>query len=118
MAAIRTSARPWEWICNSAAPCSQHGTRSDQGVGRRVGSIQDSPCRRNSAAVRGSLRPSHHQDRRKKFTNDEIEALRSPNGGFSRSVLARLGTPWPPPRGWKKALMKGQAPASKRNLKT
>ena len=34
-----------------------------------------------------------------------IAAARSPKGGWSKSALASLGVPWPPPRGWKKRLI-------------
>lgn len=37
-------------------------------------------------------------------TADEIEAARSPRGGWSSATLASWGVPWPPPKGWKKAL--------------
>lgn len=36
--------------------------------------------------------------------NERIEALRSPRGGWTKAALAELGVPWPPPKGWKKAL--------------
>ena len=34
----------------------------------------------------------------------EIEAGISEAGGFSRATLAKWGVPWPPPKGWRKAL--------------
>ena len=35
---------------------------------------------------------------------DEIEAARTPVGGWSREQLAAWGVSWPPPKGWKQAL--------------
>ena len=37
-------------------------------------------------------------------TAEDIEAARTPKGGWTRKQLAEWGIPWPPPRGWKKAL--------------
>lgn len=47
-------------------------------------------------------------------TAAEIEAAKTPRGGWTRAQLAEWGVPWPPPRGWKKrllheALIAGQA---------
>ena len=36
----------------------------------------------------------------------EIQAARTPKGGFTRNQLAKWGVPWPPPTGWRKALLK------------
>ena len=35
---------------------------------------------------------------------DEIEAARTPAGGWTRDQLAAWGVPWPPPAGWKQRL--------------
>ncbi|MET9402333.1 sigma factor-like helix-turn-helix DNA-binding protein [Kitasatospora sp. NPDC002965] len=37
-------------------------------------------------------------------TPEEIEAARTPAGGWRRSQLAAWGVPWPPPKGWKQRL--------------
>jgi hypothetical protein len=37
-------------------------------------------------------------------TAEEIEAARTPAGGWEKETLAGWGVPWPPPRGWKKSL--------------
>lgn len=37
-------------------------------------------------------------------TDAEIEAARSPAGGWRRQQLAEWGVSWPPPRGWRKEL--------------
>lgn len=43
----------------------------------------------------------------RKLTEAEIEAGRSLAGGFTRAQLAEWGVPWPPPKGWKDALIAG-----------
>lgn len=43
----------------------------------------------------------------KRLTIDEIEAGKTRKGGFSRKQLAEWGVPWPPPHGWKDALLTG-----------
>ncbi|WP_432085548.1 hypothetical protein [Streptomyces sp. bgisy095] len=35
---------------------------------------------------------------------EEIEAARTPAGGWMRDQLAAWGVPWPPPKGWKDEL--------------
>ncbi|MFF4401498.1 hypothetical protein [Streptomyces sp. NPDC001480] len=35
---------------------------------------------------------------------EEIEAARTPAGGWKRDQLAAWGVPWPPPKGWKNEL--------------
>lgn len=52
------------------------------------------------------------------MTEAEIEAGRSPKGGFSRLQLEQWGVPWPPPKGWKKALLNGDDPALLNGKKT
>lgn len=42
-----------------------------------------------------------------KRTEAELEALKSRNGGYNRATLKMLGVPWPPPKGWRKALLNG-----------
>lgn len=37
----------------------------------------------------------------------EIAAKMTPKGAWSRATLAEWGVPWPPPRGWKDALIAG-----------
>ena len=36
---------------------------------------------------------------------EEIEAQRTPKGGWNRSALANWGVPWPAPSGWKRAII-------------
>jgi hypothetical protein len=41
------------------------------------------------------------------ITREEIEAKRTPAGGFTRQSLAEFGVPWPPPKGWMRGLIRG-----------
>ena len=36
-----------------------------------------------------------------------IDAAKSEKGGWTKAVLATWGVPWPPPKGWRKALIEG-----------
>jgi hypothetical protein len=38
-------------------------------------------------------------------TANEIEAARTPNGGWTKATLAQWGVPWPPSKGWKQRLL-------------
>ena len=42
-----------------------------------------------------------------KLTAAQIDAARTPKGAWTRATLARWGVPWPPPKGWRKALLAG-----------
>ena len=42
------------------------------------------------------------------LTREEVEAGRSPAGGFTRKQLAAWGVPWPPPARWLGALLRGE----------
>jgi hypothetical protein len=42
-------------------------------------------------------------------TAEEIDAARTPAGGWSATVLAGWGIPWPPPRGWRQRLIANHA---------
>lgn len=39
------------------------------------------------------------------MTPQEIDAARTPAGGWTREQLATWGVPWPPPKGWKDRLV-------------
>ena len=43
----------------------------------------------------------------KQLTPEEIEAGQTEKGGFTRAQLEEWGVPWPPPKGWKEALIAG-----------
>lgn len=53
-----------------------------------------------------------------KVTAEEIEAARSPRGGWTKATLAKWGVPWPPPKGWRQRLLKGEAPDHQCECKT
>jgi hypothetical protein len=46
-------------------------------------------------------------------TEKEIEEAKTSAGGWTRETLARWGVSWPPPKGWKKALIKDSKKAAK-----
>ena len=37
-------------------------------------------------------------------TAAQIEAARTPAGGWTKDTLAQWGVPWPPPKGWRRKL--------------
>lgn len=39
-------------------------------------------------------------------TREEIEAAATEHGGYTRAQLQEWGIPWPPPRGWRKRLLR------------
>jgi very-short-patch-repair endonuclease len=41
-------------------------------------------------------------------TREDLEAARTPAGGYLRSSLEAWGIPWPPPKGWAKGLLRDQ----------
>ncbi len=43
-----------------------------------------------------------------KMTAEEIDAKRSKAGGWTKETLAGWGISWPPPFGWRQALIKGE----------
>ncbi len=40
-----------------------------------------------------------------RLTREEVEAGRSPAGGFTKKQLAKWAVPWPPPDGWLRTLL-------------
>jgi hypothetical protein len=44
------------------------------------------------------------------FSEEEINACRTPEGGFSRESFAKLGVNFPPKKGWFQALRNGEDP--------
>lgn len=44
-----------------------------------------------------------------RLTAEDIAAARTPAGGWTKQQLHAWGVPWPPPKGWRKALMEGPA---------
>lgn len=43
-----------------------------------------------------------------KLTAEQIEAGKSERGGWSKSTIESWGIAWPPPKGWKDALLAGE----------
>jgi hypothetical protein len=41
-----------------------------------------------------------------RLTKSEIDAKKTIAGGFTKETLALWGVNWPPPKGWKKLLLK------------
>ena len=50
---------------------------------------------------------SKRKKRLLKLTDAEIESGKSARGGFTRKQLEAWGVHWPPPHGWRKALLTG-----------
>ncbi|WP_174804372.1 hypothetical protein [Martelella limonii] len=46
-------------------------------------------------------------------TEKMIEAAKTKSGGWSKETLASWGVPWPPPKGWKVALIRRDALSGK-----
>lgn len=42
------------------------------------------------------------------MTPEELEAGKTAKGGYTKAQLAKWGVPWPPPHGWKDALLAGK----------
>src|SRR3954454_9975275 len=40
-----------------------------------------------------------------RLTRQELEAGKTPAGGYNRRQLALWGIPWPPPKGWQQQLL-------------
>jgi hypothetical protein len=47
-----------------------------------------------------------------RVTSELIEAGQSDRGGWTKAQLALLGVPWPPPSGWKAAVLGKAIPSS------
>lgn len=43
-----------------------------------------------------------------KLSPEEIDAAKTEKGGWTRGTLAQWGVPWPPPKGWRAALIAGE----------
>jgi hypothetical protein len=56
------------------------------------------PPKKNKLAIGNTITAS--------VSESEIIACMSPKGGWKRSQLEKWGVPWPPPKGWKAALIK------------
>ena len=49
--------------------------------------------------------PEANHERRVTLTPDLIQLAKTRNGGFTRAQLTILGVAWPPPRGWRRAIV-------------
>ncbi|MFJ2191682.1 TnsA endonuclease N-terminal domain-containing protein [Kitasatospora sp. NPDC087861] len=77
---------------------------------RAPGPRQDTPGTVTApAAVQDTLLPDPTPTAPLIPTPEEIEAARTPAGGWKRAQLAAWGVPWPPPKGWKERLADKQA---------
>lgn len=54
----------------------------------------------------GRGKPSKAVKGRAPITQAEIEAAKTPKGGWKRETLAAWGVPWPPPGGWRKQIVR------------
>lgn len=50
------------------------------------------------------------RERMRFIDQEEIEAQRTLKGGWTRETLGEWGVPWPPPSGWKRAILEGGIP--------
>ena len=41
-------------------------------------------------------------------THEEVEAAKTPKGAWTKAQLAQWGVPWPPPKGWRGMLERGE----------
>ena len=48
-------------------------------------------------------------------TEAEIDAARTPKGGWTKAQLARWGLGWPPPKGWRKMLIEADTAKAQKN---
>lgn len=61
---------------------------------------------REDAVVPAPYTPGERNPPAAKSMKQQIEAMETEGGGFTRESLAKLGVTWPPPKGWKKKLIK------------
>lgn len=54
--------------------------------------------------------------KRKRISEDEILSRQTENGGWTKATLKQWGVPWPPPKGWKNALIDHGVPLKKSAL--
>lgn len=68
------------------------------------------------AGENGHLCPQKKEIAMSNETSEIIEALRTPAGGFTKKGLESIGVPWPPPKGWRRNLIRENSLASKSNV--
>ena len=87
-------------------PCVQPGSGRSVHQARYVAAAI--AIRREAKAARRSPEQEAELAAIPQLTPEEVEAGRSPAGGFTRAQLAAWGVPWPPPSGWLNALLRGE----------
>lgn len=96
-------------------PCTDCGARPGQpctrpGPGRSVCKSRFLSAaievRRQAKAARRTPEQAAILAALPRVSREEVEAGRSPAGGFTRAQLAQWGVPWPPPSGWLRALLR------------
>lgn len=100
-------ARPWK-PTEQAFPTdglARQASRAEKAFARRLGLTDELADRELGKANRGPASSSQ----RRGMTMAEINAARTPQGGFSRESFIRLGVPYPPPKGWIQKLLRGTA---------
>lgn len=60
---------------------------------------------RDIAATVGRLMAGYRISSGHRVTEADIDAAMTRAGGWTKATLAGWGVPWPPPKGWKKALI-------------
>jgi hypothetical protein len=88
-------------ICSECRHWSKSGAadRCDCACHAKVAARKIAP----DSAMSADEQAAHEAEWRKR-----IAAAKSPGGSWSRATLAQWGVPWPPPRGWKEALIAGR----------
>lgn len=82
--------------------------RSCSAFGHQAGVAREGAQTSQTAAVGGRATAAGGSPVPLKLTEEELEAARSPRGGWTARTLAGWGVPWPAPRGWRKALLRGE----------
>lgn len=115
------------YVCGKKAECVHHKTyskRTMEGKTRSLIPLCKSCHVRIEFTPQGQKRTLHQANRelrrlRDRFqpwepdiisfatTEQDILALQTAKGGWTRKSLASLGVPWPPPKGWKRRLLEG-----------
>lgn len=85
---------------------SEHNFR----VSRQTSWKEKNAEARRQKIVREEVFSLQQKQERRLLTLEEFNAARSPKGGHSRATLASWGVPWPPPKGWKKQLLRHGIP--------
>jgi hypothetical protein len=122
------TSEPTAWRCRSCAsrsrasarqhmPCDDCGAApgepcSRPGGGRSVFKSRFVAAaiaiRRQAKAAQGTPEQAAILAGLPRVSLEEIEAGRSQAGGYTRAQLAKWGVPWPPPAGWRRALLRGE----------